>query len=108
MSRKTYSLSAVAIAATASSSFSNADGAVAIAQDAAANATAQTEIAQPVEETVEIVPEQPIFVSEEVVQAIPEAEAAQRGAGGDRPGKGGLGLTRGRAAIRCDSSGLLW
>jgi len=73
MSRKTYSLSAVAIAATASLSFSNADGAVAIAQDAAEMA-AQTEIALPAQEAVEIVPEQPVFVAQEVVQSLPEQE----------------------------------
>ena len=76
MSRKTYSLSAVAIVATASLSFSNADGAVAIAQDAATDVAAQTEIAQPVEQAVEIVPQQPVFVSEEVVQTLAEEDEA--------------------------------
>ena len=75
MSRKTYSLSAVAIAATASLSFSNADGAVAIAQDAAEMA-AQTEIALPAPEAVEIVPEQPVFVAQEIVQSLPEQETS--------------------------------
>ncbi|WP_299195798.1 cell wall hydrolase [uncultured Erythrobacter sp.] len=76
MSRKTYSLSAVAIAAMASLSFSNADGAVAIAQDAAELA-AQNEVAQSeTEELVEIVPQQPVFVAEEVVQTLPVQDAA--------------------------------
>lgn len=81
MSRKTYSLSAAAIVVAASLSFSNADGAIAIAQDAiaqdaAAQAVAQTEIAQPAPEVVEIVPEQPVFVAEEVVQTLPQEAAA--------------------------------
>lgn len=74
MSRKTYSLSAAAIVATASLSFSSADGAEAIAQDAAADPAAQTATKQTTPELVEIVPEQPPFVSREVVQPLPEAD----------------------------------
>ncbi|MBV7258584.1 cell wall hydrolase [Erythrobacter crassostreae] len=74
MSRKTYSLSAVAIAATAGLSFSSADGAGAFAQDAAALPAAD-QIESPVEELVEIVPEATVFVSEEVVQEISEDQA---------------------------------
>ena len=80
MSRKTYSLSAVAIIATASLSFSSADGAGAFAQDAAADAAAfdseiQTDAAP--EAVIEIMPEAttdetPEFVSQPVVQALPE------------------------------------
>ncbi len=71
MSRKTYSLSAVAIVATASLSFSSADSAVAFAQDVAA--AAQAEVAESAEQSVEIVPQQPVFISEEVVQPLEEA-----------------------------------
>lgn len=35
----------------------------------------QIDVAQPVQETVEIVPQQPVFVSEEVVQPLEEASA---------------------------------
>lgn len=69
MSRKTYSLSAVAVFAIASLSFSSADSAEALAQEAAADAAPVTILA---EESVEIVPEQSVFVSEEVVQPLPE------------------------------------
>ena len=75
MSRKTYSLSAVAVAAIAGLSFLSADGAVAFAQEievdqAAILADVKTE--STVTDTIEIVPEQPVFVSEAVVQPIPE------------------------------------
>ena len=71
MSRKTYTLSAVAMAATASLSFSSADGAEAFAQDTAEVAVSgETETAA--EELVEVVPEPTVFVSEEVVQPIAE------------------------------------
>nr|WP_298931786.1 cell wall hydrolase [uncultured Erythrobacter sp.] len=74
MSRKTYSLSAVAIAATAGLSFSSADGAGAFAQDAAALPAAdQTE--STAQELVEIVPQATVFVSEEVVQPVAEEAA---------------------------------
>lgn len=78
MSRKTYSLSAVAIVATASLSFSSADGAGAFAQDAAADAVDSEIQADAAPETViEIMPEAvedsaPEFVSEPVVQDLPE------------------------------------
>lgn len=72
MSRKTYSLSAVAIAAMASLSFSSADGAVAFAQDAAATALAPAEPSELPGPIVEIVPEQTVFISEEVTQPLPE------------------------------------
>ncbi|MFL0355157.1 cell wall hydrolase [Erythrobacter sp. GH1-10] len=69
MSRKTYSLSAVAIAATAGLSFSSADGAGAFAQDAAAlQAAPETE--STAQEMVEVMPDATVFVSEEVVQPI--------------------------------------
>ncbi len=77
MGRKTYSLSAVAVVAVASLSFSSADGAEAFAQDAAADAEAQTEIAQATPEVVEIVPNRPEFVSEEVVQPLPEPDPVE-------------------------------
>ncbi|AWW73222.1 cell wall hydrolase [Erythrobacter sp. KY5] len=73
MGHKTYSLSAVAVAAAASLSFSSADSAVASAQDV--QAMPQTDIAQPAQEAVEIVPQQPVFVSEEVVQPLEETSA---------------------------------
>jgi len=74
MSRKTYSLSAAAILATATLSFSNADGAVAVAQDAAADEAVAAKFAQPAPQEIEIVPEQPNFTSQEVVQPLPEKE----------------------------------
>ena len=75
MSRKTYSLSAVAIIATASLSFSSADSAIASAQDF--DADAQSEQAQPAIEAVEMVPQQPVFVSEEVVQPLEDAVSVE-------------------------------
>jgi len=69
MSRKTYSLSAVAVAAIAGLSFSSADGAGAFAQEVEAADSSTVE-------AIEIVPMQPLqrptFVSEEVVQPLPE------------------------------------
>lgn len=79
MSRKTYSLSAVAIAATAGLSFSSADGAGAFAQDAAVSSAAESsataENEATVQEQVEIVPEAPVFISEEVVQPVADEAA---------------------------------
>lgn len=76
MGRKTYSFSALAIGVTATLSFSSADGAEAFAQDAAADAAAQNEITQPTPQAFEIMPEQPVFVSEEVIQELPEVDAS--------------------------------
>ncbi|MEL7187966.1 MAG: cell wall hydrolase [Pseudomonadota bacterium] len=80
MSRKTYSLSAAAVAAIAGLSFSSADGVEAWAQDLGAQSdesgVAVSPAAQPtVEEAVEIVPETIEFVSNEVVQPLPETPA---------------------------------
>lgn len=74
MGRKTYSLSAVAIVATASLSFSSADGVEAFAQDAAAAASNDVDESETTanESAVEVVPEQPTFVSEAIVQPLPE------------------------------------
>ena len=62
--------------AIAGLSFTSAYGAVAIAQDATAtttaDSTAMVETTIPAAETVEIMPEQPVFVSEEVIQELPE------------------------------------
>ncbi len=77
MSRKTYSLSALAIAATASLSFSSADGAEAFAQDATVDTAAQVETSEPIAQPIEIMPEQPVFISQEVAQPIPEPTPAQ-------------------------------
>ena len=88
MSRKTYSLGALALIAIASMSFPGVENAVAFAQDVAANATstadAQTgqnmaEQAEPTENAVEIMPQQPVFVSEEVVQPLKEAATSETG-----------------------------
>ncbi|MEM7780467.1 MAG: cell wall hydrolase [Pseudomonadota bacterium] len=80
MSRKTYSLSAVAVAAIASLSFSSADGAVASAQDVAEAAAGVELIFEQAQEAVEanqeIMPTQPVFVSEEVVQPLEGAETS--------------------------------
>lgn len=78
MGRKTYSLSAAAVAAIASLSFSSADGAVAIAQDAADAVQAQ-DVAQPEQEApVEMMPQQPVFISQEVVQPLEEAAGDEK------------------------------
>lgn len=82
MSRKTYSLSAVAIVAIASLSFSSADGAEAFALDASDQSEAQSQPVQIDEALVEIVPEPTVFVSEELVQELPpETEAVEPNAG---------------------------
>ncbi|MEL6528419.1 MAG: cell wall hydrolase [Pseudomonadota bacterium] len=75
MSRKTYSLSAVAVAAMAGLSFSSADGAGAFAQEIESDDSAPQILAdsEAQAEAIEIVPEQTVFVSEEVVQPVPEA-----------------------------------
>ena len=73
MSRQTYSLSAAAIVAIGSLSFSSVDNAVAFAQDVVAGAGQESiESADPASEAVEMMPDQPVFVSEEVVQALPQ------------------------------------
>lgn len=79
MGRKTYSLSAVAIAATATLSFSSADGAEAFAQVFEAEAqTADTQPVETAEDSVEIVPQDTVFISEEVVQPLPgEGDAGE-------------------------------
>lgn len=80
MGRKTYSLSALAIAATATLSFSSADGAEAFAQDLEGEAKAAP--VQPVDETApsaEIVPQETVFVSEEVVQPLPGEDEGPEG-----------------------------
>jgi hypothetical protein len=79
MSRRKLPFGAVAVAATAGLSFSSADGAEAIAQEAEAPVeTAETEAVEPLDmaQVAEIVPQQTVFVSEPVVQELPgEAEA---------------------------------
>ncbi|MEM6476686.1 MAG: cell wall hydrolase [Pseudomonadota bacterium] len=71
-------MSAVAIVATASLSFSSADGAGAFAQDAAADALdSEIQADAAPEAVIEIMPEAveedaPVFVSEPVVQDLPE------------------------------------
>jgi spore germination cell wall hydrolase CwlJ-like protein len=80
MGRKTYSLSALAIAATATLSFSSADGAEAFSQDLKGEAKAEP--AQAVDETAssaEIVPQETVFVSEEVVQPLPGENEGPKG-----------------------------
>ncbi len=75
MGRKTYSLSAAAVIATAAISLSSADGVEAFAQDAidaAPGSVIQKAPEADNSQSVEIVPEQPVFVSEEVVQTLPE------------------------------------
>lgn len=74
MSRKTYSLSAVAVAAVAGLSFSSADGAGAFAQEVESNETTNVVANAPANSTpeIEMVPDQAVFVSQEVVQPLPE------------------------------------
>lgn len=75
MSRKTYSLSAAAIAAISGLSFSSADGVGAFAQEVQTDGTAivgSPDSPSGTSESIEIVAEQPVFVSQEVVQPIPE------------------------------------
>lgn len=70
MSRKTYSLGAIALAASASLGFSSLDAAQVLSQaaeDPALRAPAPVAVEQP----VEIVPAEPVFVSHEVVQPLP-------------------------------------
>ena len=71
MKRRTYSLSAIAMAAVAALSFSSADGAGAFAQDSA-DLPVVPETALLNAEPIEIVPQPPVFVSEEVVQPVEE------------------------------------
>lgn len=79
MGRKTYSYSAIAVAAIAGLSFSSVDGAEAFAQDEDVLGASQAIEAEQVEivpEAVVEVPAQDVtFVSEEVVQDIPEQVA---------------------------------
>ncbi|KPP90662.1 cell wall hydrolase [Erythrobacter sp. HL-111] len=79
MSRRTYSLSALAIAATASLSFSSADGAEALAQATEGETPpADAQPAAPADDIAEIVPQDTVFISEEVVQPLgPEAGTAE-------------------------------
>ena len=72
MSRKTYSLSAAAVVAITGLSFSSADGAVAIAQEAEEQLSEDQLTAAPVETAIEIVPEQTRFVASAVVQDVPD------------------------------------
>lgn len=82
MGRKTYSLSAAAIGATATLSFSSADGAEAFAQNS--DSAIQVEYAQAndpqavgtADDGPEIVPQETVFVSEPVVQPLPGAAEA--------------------------------
>ncbi len=76
MSRQTYSLSAAAFVAFAGLSLSNADGAVVVAQDAAALVATETDPAAPTVEPIEVVPNAPVFIAQEVVQEIPESPPA--------------------------------
>ncbi|GMN02501.1 cell wall hydrolase [Erythrobacter sp. MTPC3] len=73
MSRKTYTLSAAAFIATAGLSFSSADGAGAFAKDAADLPVAE-ETDQTGQELVEIIPKPTVFISEEIVQPVEEAQ----------------------------------
>lgn len=82
MSRKTYSLSAIAVVATATLGFSSIDGAGAFAQagDQEQVDASAFEPRENVLQDVEIVPEapQPEFVEQEVVQPLPpQKERAQ-------------------------------
>jgi hypothetical protein len=77
MGRKTYSFSAVAVAAAATLGFSSADGAEAFAQDRDVQAQVQDAAAVPAAEPIELVPETAAnediaFVSNAVVQDLPE------------------------------------
>ncbi len=78
MSRKTYSLSAIAVVATATLGFSSIDTAGAFAQASEQDGVAAPTIAvdESVLQNVEIVPEapQPQFVEQEVVQPLPPQE----------------------------------
>ncbi len=95
MGRKTYSLSAVAIVAAAGLSFSNADGAVAFAQDGATALTATSQAAgedlvDTSSETYEVVPvdaqaqSRIQFVSSAVVQPIAQDAKDENNDGSDQ------------------------
>ena len=75
MGRKTYSFSALALAVTATLSFSSADGAEAFAQASTAEQASPTAGEPTAEALVEIVPEPVTFTSQEVVQQLDEDEA---------------------------------
>lgn len=87
MGRRTYSLSAVAVLAIASLSFSSGDGAEAFAQaadiEAATQAAASADDASVENDAIEIVPETPAFISQEIVQPLPEPSEAESVSGYD-------------------------
>ena len=84
MGRKTYSFSALAVAAAATLGFSGVDGAKALAQDTFAGTGASAEVSQVAsaqrassdQEGIELVPQPTIFVSNEIVQELPEETIA--------------------------------
>ncbi|WP_298470792.1 cell wall hydrolase [uncultured Erythrobacter sp.] len=65
-------MSAFAVVAIASLSFSSADGAGAFAQEVEADTAIASNVQDETLAAIEIVPQQPVFVSEEVVQPLPE------------------------------------
>ena len=79
MGQKTTSLGVIAAVATLSTLLPGAENAVAFAQDVAAGAVTQTEAAPQIEESVEMMPQQPEFVSNEVVQPIEELSETDAG-----------------------------
>jgi hypothetical protein len=78
MSRKTVSMLALAAAAIATITLPGVDGAAVLAQSADARADDQLTLsgAADAAPATELVPETPVFISEEVVQPLPEAPEA--------------------------------
>ena len=73
MSRRTYSLSAAAVAVAAGLSFSSVDNAVAFAQDVVAQDFIGAAGAQNGQDLTEETPQETVFVSEEIVQPLEQA-----------------------------------
>lgn len=77
MGQKTTSLGVLAAIATLSMTLPGAENAVAFAQDVAAGAAVQEQEAPQTESSVELMPQQTQFVSNEVVQPLEEAEISE-------------------------------
>ncbi|MHA7820635.1 MAG: cell wall hydrolase [Erythrobacter sp.] len=79
MGQKTTSLGVLAAVATLSMTLPGVENAVAFAQDVAAGEVTQAQEAARTAQPVEIMPRQPEFVSNEVVQPIEESDATGAG-----------------------------
>ncbi|MGY6550738.1 MAG: cell wall hydrolase [Erythrobacter sp.] len=75
MSRKTWSFGAIGLGAIASLVFAGAYSAEVVAQNSAEPVMAGADSADSADDAIELVPEQPAFVSQAVVQPLPERAA---------------------------------